>query len=428
MTGSGNSGPSQCRVSPPHVSERRVTVWIKTGYERPRRLTGWYRVGHISGPRARECSLSCAIESRRAFACGRRSLLLPARCCSPRRRAARAAVSDVQPIDGPSARRDRRRGRGDGRRRNRRDRLPQTGRRPQPRLRRPVPRRRVGRAAAGRRRPELRLELGANRRRDGGRLVVTWVQEFGVESDRMFSATLDPGATGFQDPVPVDFNVGEATSTYPDLAMNSGGQAYLVYLVDHRHQPRQPARLPRHRRSRRPLQQPALVGAGQPDRPQHRRRRCRAPTAATARRSGSTSHGQARRRLAGARRRIRRPRLGAARVRHHRRHPTPGEPRQLGRRAAARRSRRLRARRRRLRAGGGRLPPAARPVQQAERAAIFVNEMPDAFANGASAFGGARLVDGGAQGGLGAPSVAVEPERRLPRRLRLRDRLAARLR
>ena len=66
---------------------------------------------------------------------------------------------------------------------------------------------------------------------DGGGLVVTWVQEFGVESDRMFSATLDAGATGFQGPVPVDFNVGEATSTYPDLAMNSGGQAYLVYLV-----------------------------------------------------------------------------------------------------------------------------------------------------------------------------------------------------
>lgn len=66
---------------------------------------------------------------------------------------------------------------------------------------------------------------------DGGRLVVTWVQEFGVESDRMYSATLDPGATGFQPPVPVDLNVGEATSTFPDLSMNRGGQAYLVYRV-----------------------------------------------------------------------------------------------------------------------------------------------------------------------------------------------------
>ena len=30
---------------------------------------------------------------------------------------------------------------------------------------------------------------------NGGRLVVTWVQEFGVKSDRMFSASLDPGAS-----------------------------------------------------------------------------------------------------------------------------------------------------------------------------------------------------------------------------------------
>jgi hypothetical protein len=66
---------------------------------------------------------------------------------------------------------------------------------------------------------------------DGGRLVVTWVQEFGVESDRMYSATMDPGANSFQPPVPVDLNVGEATSTYPDLAMNRGGQAYLAYRV-----------------------------------------------------------------------------------------------------------------------------------------------------------------------------------------------------
>jgi hypothetical protein len=66
---------------------------------------------------------------------------------------------------------------------------------------------------------------------DGGRLVVAWVQEFGVESDRLFSATLDPGANGFQTPVPIDFNVGEATLTFPDLAMARGGQAYLAYRV-----------------------------------------------------------------------------------------------------------------------------------------------------------------------------------------------------
>jgi hypothetical protein len=66
---------------------------------------------------------------------------------------------------------------------------------------------------------------------DGGRQVVTWVLVFGIESDRMFSATLDPGASGFQAPVPIDFNVGEATATYPDLAMARGGPAYLAYRV-----------------------------------------------------------------------------------------------------------------------------------------------------------------------------------------------------
>jgi hypothetical protein len=66
---------------------------------------------------------------------------------------------------------------------------------------------------------------------DGGRLVVTWVQEFGVNSDRLFSAALDPGARRFQAPIPIDFNVGEATATYPSLAMNRGGVAYIVYRV-----------------------------------------------------------------------------------------------------------------------------------------------------------------------------------------------------
>lgn len=66
---------------------------------------------------------------------------------------------------------------------------------------------------------------------NGGRLVVIWAQEFGVESDRMFSASLDPGANGFQAPVPIDFNIGDANFTFPDLAMARGGQAYLAYRV-----------------------------------------------------------------------------------------------------------------------------------------------------------------------------------------------------
>jgi hypothetical protein len=97
----------------------------------------------------------------------------------------------------------------------------------------------VAQFAGGAWRPPQRVDVGQNfdsswpriGAGDGGRLLVTWVQEFGVESDRMFSATMDPGATSFQTPVPVDLNVGEATSTYPDLAMNRGGQAYLAYRV-----------------------------------------------------------------------------------------------------------------------------------------------------------------------------------------------------
>lgn len=64
-----------------------------------------------------------------------------------------------------------------------------------------------------------------------GQLVATWVQELGPGSDRLFSASLDRGATRFQAPIPVDLNVGEATETHPSLAMNPGGTAYLSYRV-----------------------------------------------------------------------------------------------------------------------------------------------------------------------------------------------------
>ncbi|MDQ6750507.1 MAG: hypothetical protein M3Z33_07150 [Actinomycetota bacterium] len=64
-----------------------------------------------------------------------------------------------------------------------------------------------------------------------GQIVVTWVQEFGPGSDRLFSASLDRGATRFQAPIPLDLNVGEATETQPSLAMNPGGSAYLAYRV-----------------------------------------------------------------------------------------------------------------------------------------------------------------------------------------------------
>jgi hypothetical protein len=66
---------------------------------------------------------------------------------------------------------------------------------------------------------------------DGGRLVVVWVQEFGTGTDRLFSASLDPGASRFQPPVAIDLSVGEATGTYPSLAMNPAGTAYVSYRV-----------------------------------------------------------------------------------------------------------------------------------------------------------------------------------------------------
>jgi len=66
---------------------------------------------------------------------------------------------------------------------------------------------------------------------NGGRLVATWVQEFGAGSDRLFSASLDPGATLFQPALVLDLNVGEATATFPSIAMSPGGTAYLAYRV-----------------------------------------------------------------------------------------------------------------------------------------------------------------------------------------------------
>jgi hypothetical protein len=66
---------------------------------------------------------------------------------------------------------------------------------------------------------------------DGGRLVVVWAHEFGA-ADRLFSATLQPGARRFQAPVPVDLNIGDAAlGTWPSVSMNPGGQAWLAYRV-----------------------------------------------------------------------------------------------------------------------------------------------------------------------------------------------------
>ncbi len=241
-----------------------------------------------------------------------------------------------------------------------------------------------------------------------GRLLVTWVQEFGVGSDRMFSATLDPGAAAFQTPIPVDFNVGEATASHPDLTMNAGGQAYLAYLVVTDTSAANP---------------PGYVGAGvrvarynnrlwsQLGGPVNRNPAAplRLPTAATGPRIGIDAQGNAvvawlepddefvdrvwARRLFGTSAGVPLPVSPSSWEGAPVRGPADAFALDV--------------------AGFGQAAVALRqqPGQSSKLTAprLFVNEMPDAFANGASAFKGARPVDGGNVGGLGLPSVGVEP-------------------
>jgi hypothetical protein len=244
---------------------------------------------------------------------------------------------------------------------------------------------------------------------DGGRLLVTWAQELGVASDRMFSATLDPGAKGFQAPVPVDMNVGEATATFPDLAMNAGGQAYLTYLTITDESPLNP---PGHlgldvRVARYNNRLWSVLGNPvdrNPATPMPK------PNAASGPRIGIDVNGAA----------VvawREPddefvnRIWARRVFGS----SVGIPLQASPGSWEGAPLRGEADAFDLDdAGFGQVAVAFRqqPGQGSKLSAprAFVNEMPDAFVEGASAFSGARLVDGGVRGGLGAPSVAVEPE------------------
>lgn len=243
---------------------------------------------------------------------------------------------------------------------------------------------------------------------DDGRLLVTWVQEFGVESDRMFSASLDPGATSFQPPVPVDFNVGEASSTYPDLAMSRGGQAYLVYRVVTDLSPSNPAgyigadtRVARYNgRLWSVLGTPVDRSIPTP---------VRAPTEANAPEVGIDVQGQGVvawqepddefvdrlwvRRLFGTSVGI--PILASPQS-------WEGTPLRGPADAFA-----LDV------AGFGQAAVAFRqqPGQASKLTAprLMVNEMPDVFSESAQRFAGALLADGGVRGGLGAPSVAVDP-------------------
>ena len=58
-----------------------------------------------------------------------------------------------------------------------------------------------------------------------------WVNHYSSTTDGLFSAALEPGSTGFQPPVPVDLDLGQATGTYPSVAMNRSGQALVAYRV-----------------------------------------------------------------------------------------------------------------------------------------------------------------------------------------------------
>lgn len=241
-----------------------------------------------------------------------------------------------------------------------------------------------------------------------GRLLVTWVQEFGVDSDRMFSATLDPGTRSFQSPVTVDFDLNEATATFPDLAMARGGQAYLVYDVVTDVSPSNPSgyegvdvRVARY--SNRlwtlfgsPIDRNSSIPM-------------RIPTSANAPRVGVDVQGQAvvawqepddefvdriwARRLFDTRVGI--PLIVSPQT-------WDGLPLRGNADAFA-----LDV------AGFGQAAVALRqqPGQASALSAprIFVNEIPEMFVEGANRFGEPILADGGVRGGLGPPGVGVEP-------------------
>jgi PKD domain len=72
---------------------------------------------------------------------------------------------------------------------------------------------------------------------NGGRLVVTWIHQYGGGvQNRMFSASLDPGASRFQAPVAIDLDVREGLDAAPSLSMGPGGVAYLAYRVVYQRQ------------------------------------------------------------------------------------------------------------------------------------------------------------------------------------------------
>jgi hypothetical protein len=66
---------------------------------------------------------------------------------------------------------------------------------------------------------------------EGGRLLVVWANHYSSTTDGLYSATIDPGSSSFQPPIPVDLDIGQATGTYPSVAMDLSGQALVAYRV-----------------------------------------------------------------------------------------------------------------------------------------------------------------------------------------------------
>lgn len=68
-----------------------------------------------------------------------------------------------------------------------------------------------------------------------GELLVVWATPFATINERtayhLMSSVLYPGSPEFSAPIVADRNVGEGEEISPDLAMSSGGSAYLAYRV-----------------------------------------------------------------------------------------------------------------------------------------------------------------------------------------------------
>ena len=226
-------------------------------------------------------------------------------------------------------------------------------------------------AAAGRRRAsDFDSSWPAIAAGDGGRLVVTWVQEFGAGTRpallgvaRSRRVALPAAARGRP-----QRRRGEQ---HASVARDEPGWQRLPRLPGPdrgRLEPDHHPRLPRHGHQGRALQRLAVERARLACRPQPVRPGAggdRGELAEDRHRRGRQRPG----RVPGARRGVRRPGLGAARLRHDVRHSPAGQPATVRRRTVARAGRCVLARRVRLRTGRGRLPPATRTGLGARRPA-----------------------------------------------------------